>query len=195
MKILYNKKGFTLIEIITVVVVLAILGGFTFAFLDHATTSYTLGSRQTALFQEATYIMERMTQELKDASVVTTYGSNWVSFTKANITGQQDAIPVVDYFIIQIGGVKNLYRWTGGTWRLITDKVSSFTINRSAAPCDFSTPDCLITISLELEDKSIWIGDPPETVKVAINTSVAPKNFKSGVGGRSYNGYYYDTVE
>lgn len=193
-----NKKGFTLIEIITVVVVLAILGGFSFAFLNHATTSYTLGSRQTALFQEATYAMERITQEIKDAhTVYAPNGGNWIYFYKANTTGQKDTNDLVWYYISESGGVKYLYRWTYWTDRLITDKVNSFIVNKNPNvwPCDSSTPDCLITINLELEDKSIRIGDPPETVKVSINTSVAPKNFGSGVSGRSYNGYYYDTVE
>jgi prepilin-type N-terminal cleavage/methylation domain-containing protein len=184
-----SEKGFTLIEIVIVIVVLAILGGFTFRFIDHATTSYTTGSRQTRLFQEATYIMERMTQELKDAYNVSYPGGSSVWFYKTNTSGQKDANKMVWYY--QSSGY--LYRWSPWTARLITDKVSSFNVSPSADPCDSNNPDCIITIDLELEDKSISIGS--ESVKVSINTKVAPKNFESGVGGRSYNGYYYDTVE
>lgn len=188
-----NDKGFTLIEIVIVVVVLAILGGFTFRFVEFATTSYTTGTRQTQLFQEATYAMERLTQELKDAKQVTFPWSNYIIIHKANTAGQTDSNEQISYFLYD----EKLYRGVSSWWlfgaRVITERVSRFEAGSSATPCDSSNPDCTVTIDLELEDKTITAGSG--SVKVSINTKVAPKNFESGVGGRSYNGYYYDTVE
>lgn len=182
-----DRKGFTLIEVVAVIVVLGILVFFTYSFFDHAVTSYTIGSRQTQLFQQATYTMERLAQELKDAKDVAYADGSMLWFYKANTSGQMDTNDLVWYY----RGGDYLYRLTPWTARVIADKVSSFSVSRSASNCDANNPDCIITIDLELEDRTTAMG----TVKVSINTKVAPKNFASGVGGRSYNGYYYDTVE
>lgn len=184
-----SKKGFTLIEMVIVIVVLGILGGFTFRFVEFATTSYNTGMRQSRLFQEATYTMERLTQELKDAYYVNAPGTNLVWFYKTNTSGQKDMNSLVLYYLIDA----YLYRWSGGTPRVICNGVSNFSVSESASPCDSHNPDCAVTIDLELEDKTITAGSG--SVKVSINTKVTPNNFSSGVGGRSYNRYYYDTVE
>src|SRR5512138_1588881 len=62
-----NDRGFTFIEIVIVVVVLGVLSGFTFGFIKYIVQTYTTGSKQRMLYQEASYTMERITRELRDA--------------------------------------------------------------------------------------------------------------------------------
>jgi prepilin-type N-terminal cleavage/methylation domain-containing protein len=68
MMIRNELKGFTLIELIMVIVVLSILSVFFFSFISNAVKSYTLVREQRALYSEGVYIMERITRELSDAT-------------------------------------------------------------------------------------------------------------------------------
>ncbi len=184
-------KGFTLIEIVVVTVILAILGGFTYSFINNATKTYVTGARQSVLFEKASNVMGRLTQELKDSNTVLS-GTTWIYFYKTNTSGQQDTNYDIMYFLAG----NNLYRYSGGRNRLMTDNVSDFSVSGSALSCNATNPDCIIAINLELQDSTVTMGEEsPKPLTIFINTSVAPKNFASGVGGRSYNGYYYDIVE
>ena len=64
-------KGFTLIEMIITIVVLGILGVFTFTFFGNYMNTYTQMRDRRNMHQEAVYIIERISRELRDASTVT----------------------------------------------------------------------------------------------------------------------------
>ena len=64
-------KGFTLIEMIISIVVLGILGIFTFAFFGNYMSTYTQMRDRRNMHQEAVYIIERISRELRDATTVT----------------------------------------------------------------------------------------------------------------------------
>jgi hypothetical protein len=67
------------------VIVLAILGMFTFSFIDNATKTYLMGSRQRMLYQEASYIMERVAREVGDAQAVSIdSGTGGLQITKSS---------------------------------------------------------------------------------------------------------------
>ena len=59
-----DRKGFTLIEIVTVIVVLAIMGAFTMSFLINNSRTYHMMRAQRELYQDGTYIMERISRDI-----------------------------------------------------------------------------------------------------------------------------------
>lgn len=194
--VLLKQKGFTLIEIITVVVVLAILGLFTFSFIEHATTTYAIGSKQRIIYHETSYIMERITRELRDANVVyLVNGGDSIYFIRSNTIGQQDTSSWIWYY----KSGNNLIRRSSSYpyFFTISESVTQFLLSRSisAYPCDSNTPGCEVTINLQITDSSIPISDATSK-SVTLNTSVTPKNFGSNnYINRCFNGDYYDIVQ
>lgn len=179
-----STKGFTLIEIIMVIVVLGILSAFTFSFIDNAVKTYMTVSKHRMLYQEASYVMERMTRELRDMVNPTLWSngttSNTLQFDKSrgtphdgntNITFRRDAATNI------------LYRDSGGIARIIGNNVSQLTVTRtSTTVCDRS-----IILTLMLQD-----GDQ----SVTLNSSVTPKNLGTGnFIGRCFNGDYEDIIQ
>ena len=182
-----DSKGFTLIEIVTVVVVLGIIGAFTFSFINHAVTTYVTGNKQRMLYQEASYIMERITRELRDAQSVT-IDTATLTITKAHVTGSMDTSTNI-VFIRDANN--NMLRSSGGVDRIMGKNVVQFTPSPSGT-C--ASSDCSITIVLKLSDPNIPIND--ETARsVTLTTSVTPKNFNYGYTGRCFNGDYEDVIQ
>lgn len=62
-------KGFTLLEIVLVITVLSIISIFTFNFFYSYAKTYKEMAIQRELHEEATYALERITRELRDANL------------------------------------------------------------------------------------------------------------------------------
>jgi prepilin-type N-terminal cleavage/methylation domain-containing protein len=178
MMIRNENKGFTIIELVTVILILSILGLFTFSFIDNAIKSYTLVKNQSGLYADGTYIMERITRELSDASDVTNPApgqtSSTLGFTKVH-TGIDTSLAVT----FQQDN-RNLLR--NGT--LIGTNVRTFNVTRGAI-------DGTIAVTLELNS----LGDA-SIPSFVLRTTVIPNNYPTAnYTGRSFNGDYYETIQ
>ena len=69
-----DNKGFTLIEIVTVIIVLGILGGFGISFLVGNSRTYQIMKVQRELYQDGVFIIERVSKDIRDSE-----GSNAAS--------------------------------------------------------------------------------------------------------------------
>ncbi|HME45386.1 MAG TPA: type II secretion system protein [Syntrophorhabdales bacterium] len=67
------NKGFTLIELVMTVIVISILGAFTFSVIWEYSSIYA-STRQGFIYGEAAAVMERITRELRDAQNVDNCG-------------------------------------------------------------------------------------------------------------------------
>ena len=83
-----NSKGMTMVELIVVMVLLGVVGLFTFQFIGSGVETYIMASNQTGLLAEAKLAMERMVREIRDAesilAPVSGSSSNSINFIKSH---------------------------------------------------------------------------------------------------------------
>lgn len=191
MMIRNERKGFTLIELIMVIVVLSILSVFFFSFISNAVKSYTLVREQRALYSEGVYIMERITRELSDATAVTSppaaTSSSRLTFTTAahptrpftTVDFQQSDRDLSRNGII-IGRNINTRTIDTTNW--------GFRVTRNPPT---GTGEETITVELRLTSANDY-SIPPFLVA----TKITPNNYGTdNYTGRSFNGHYYEKIE
>ncbi len=204
------RKGFTLIELIIVIVISSMVSVFTFSFIYNSIQAYRLMRIQRQLYQEASYALERITRELRDASY-NINSTGGISFTKAHQT-PADANTFVRYY--QSG--TSLFRCSDSlsgliclvnpgsspTNKPISNNVSTFIIQRTTngEPCGtLSLPNC------QDDSFSITLGMVKEGQTFIIGATITPKNYCSNGPSatscasrdyinRSFNGDYGDVV-
>jgi prepilin-type N-terminal cleavage/methylation domain-containing protein len=204
------KKGFTLIELILVIVIGSIVSVFTFSFIYNSIHAYRLMRTQRQLHQEGSYALERITRELRDASYSVNIAGG-ISFIKAHRT-PADANTFVRYY--QSGS--SLFRCSDASLGLVclfnpgsssTNKrvaayISTFTIqhNTNGNPCDAThLPNCQddsfsITLGLAKEGQALTIGTTVTPKNYCTNGASAPSCPAQDYTNRSFNRDYNDVV-
>ena len=175
------SKGFTLIEIVIVIVILSIISAITIKFLVDSLRIYTMTVNQKILFDEGKLALERMCRDIRDASSIARPSAGASDFvirvTRTNATAQDAA------------GEDLRFRLTGGT--LVKDKefpvqwttstlaanVSAFTVTRGAAATNNANEITLVlTLSLA----------PASDENVTLQTKIYPKNLADSTTYKTY---------
>ena len=183
-EILVNKRGFTLIEIVTVIVVLGILAVFTFSFIDNAVKTYSAGATQRMLYQEASIIMERLIRETRDMVNPSSWSNGTTSdilqFDKAHGT-LQDLNTTITFR--RDANTNRLFRDSGGTSKPIGQNVTQFLITRwGPNVCNRG-----LSVSITLADRG---------QSFTLSSTISPKNLGAGVyNDRCFNGDYEDVIQ
>lgn len=164
---LISRKAFTLIEIVITIVVLGIIGAFSFVFFTNLTQTYSILTEQSSAHQEAAYILERITRELRDAKNITVSG-NSISFERSNAT------PVDVNLYVRFRYVNPyLYRDSGAsdgiyTVSKVTGKgVTAFT----ASPSGLLAKNTYLNISVTITQKNQSITYPSNICPANLTTT------------------------
>lgn len=181
-----NNKGFTLIEIIIVIIVLGVLSVFGFSFISTAIHTYSMMEKQKGLFDQATMVMERISRELRDANIVSCPESYILTFTKSHRTPPQDVTYDITF---QLPGGTNTLQRVGDSTVTLADNVSAFTAARMTSGDDSEKEE--ITITLTLEDAAA--GD------ITLRSYICPKNLdfpdSDAPSGRNFGGNWEENFQ
>jgi len=163
------QRGFTLIEIIVVIVILSIVSAITIKFLADSLRIYTMTVQQKTLLDEGKLALERMCRDIRDGqgiSVPAAGASNsYITFTRTHATVNDIAVENVTF------------RLTGTTlYKIKTSpaanspaaaNVSTFTATQgTVAAANLNEITLVLNLSLE----------PVGAGNVILQTKVYPKN-------------------
>ncbi len=162
------EAGFTLMEMIIVIVIASILGTFVFGILTKSLSAQIAMQKRKERSDGAIMILEKISREVKEAKIIHNTATNQLIFEK-NVTSSSD----VNLFVKFIRNSSNeLRRQSSATYGglpgndtsgdVIAENVTVFTAG--AAPHYGSSVD-IITIDLEFDGGSNW------------NTRAYPRNY------------------
>jgi prepilin-type N-terminal cleavage/methylation domain-containing protein len=170
-----SSKGFTLIEIIVVIVILAIVSAITIKFLTDSLQIYTKTVNQKTLFDEGKLALERMCRDIRDAqsiSVPAAGASNTlIIFIRNNATAQDAASESITFQRNAGNGTLEKVKTSPATTSSMADNVNTFTVTRGTAATNNSNE---ITLALNL---LLATGE-----NVTLQTKVYPKNLAEDLG-------------
>jgi prepilin-type N-terminal cleavage/methylation domain-containing protein len=160
------EKGFTLIEIIVVIVILCIVSGITIKFLVDSLRIYTMTVNQKTLFDEGKLALERMCRDIRDARSITGTTATSITFTRNDATAQDGAGENIRFDLS--GSTLRKVKNAGGAPEnpiAMADNVSTFIVTNATNE---------IQLQLTLSRTS---GE-----NVTLRTKVYPKNLSEDLG-------------
>jgi prepilin-type N-terminal cleavage/methylation domain-containing protein len=156
------QRGFTLIEIIVVIVILSIVSAITIKFLVDSLKIYTMTVNQKTLFDEGKLALERMCRDIRDARSITGSTATSVTFTRNDATAQDGAGENIRFDLS--GSTLRKVKNAGGAPEnpiAMADNVSTFTVTNA-------TNEIQLQLTLSLAS-----GE-----NVTLQTKVYPKNLQ-----------------
>ena len=164
---LKTLKGFTLIEIVIVIVILSIVSAITIYFLINSLRIYTMTVNQKTLLDEGKLALERMCRDIRDAKDISFPGTGnsgpRITFTRTNGTAQDIANESITFR--RTGTTLEKVKASPSTTSALSGNVSTFTVTRGAQATNDENE---ITLELTL---SLGTGE-----NVTLRTKVYPKN-------------------
>ena len=95
-----GQKGYTLIEIVMVIVILGVIGGFTFQMVGAGVQAFRKSSARKDLLDQGRLALERMVRELRDGKEITDCSSTSITFKKAHPAQAADNIEEVKFELV-----------------------------------------------------------------------------------------------
>ncbi len=158
------QKGFTLIEVIVVIVILSIVSAITINFLINSLKIYTMTVNQKTLFDEGKLALERMCRDIRDGRSITSPASggsgSLITFIRNNATAQDISGETITFQLT--GSALEKVKASPSATSSLASNVSTFTVTRGAAGNDEIT--LVLTLSLASGEN------------VTLQTKVWPKN-------------------
>jgi len=169
------QRGFTLIEIIVVIVILSIVAAISINFLVSSLRVYTMTVNQKTLFDEGKLALERMCRDIRDARSITGVTASSITFVRNNATTQD------------IAGETLVFQRNAGASTLEKVKASpvvtsTLASNVSAFAVTNATNEIQLQLTLQLTS-----GE-----NVALQTKVYPKNLAKNL---NYKNLYQKWME
>jgi len=127
-----EEKGFTLIEIIIVIVILAIISGITIKFLTDSLRVYTMTVNQKTLFDEGKLALERMCRDIRDARSITGVTASSITFVRTNATAQDSAGETITFQRNASANTLEKVKTSPIVTTTLASSVSSFTVTNSS---------------------------------------------------------------
>jgi prepilin-type N-terminal cleavage/methylation domain-containing protein len=163
------ERGFTLIEVIVVIIILSVVSGITIKFLVDGLRIYTMTINQQTLFEEGKLAIERMCRDIRDARSITSVSGSSVTFVRNNATVQDTA------------GETIMFQQNAGASTLEKVKASpSATSTVAANVSAFAVTNATNEIQIQLT-LSLISGE-----NVTLQTKVYPKNLPIGVTYKNF---------
>jgi prepilin-type N-terminal cleavage/methylation domain-containing protein len=169
-----GAKGFTLIEIVIVIVILSVVSAITIKFLVDSLRIYNMTVNQKTLLDEGKSALERMCRDIRDANTIIATTASSLAFTRTNATGTgQDSAGERIRFDLsgttlrKVKGVDT--SGNGGTPYTLADNVTAFTVANA-------TNEIQLQLTLQLAS-----GE-----HVTLQTRVYPKNLPKDATYKNY---------
>ena len=142
-----NEKGFTLVEVLAVIVILAIVGSILFNLLTSSNKEYKSQVDDTTNLNELSFIMKEITRDFRKTKIVDIQNNQVVFKTKEN--NQEKVIAT--------------YTKTGDTLSKngspYQTKIGSFCVQSTKEPLkSTSTSDCLSTSKTPSAQEGIYLN-------------------------------------
>ncbi len=172
---LKSQKGFTLIEIIVVIVILSIVSAITIYFLVSSLQVYTMTVNQKTLFDEGKLALEKMCRGIRDARSITGVTASSITFVRDDATAQD------------IAGETIIFQRNAGANTLEKVKASPASTSTMASNvAAFAVANATNEIQLQLT-LQLTSGE-----NVTLQTKVYPKNL---VKDATYKNFYQNWME
>jgi len=170
-----GKRGFTLIEIIIVIVILSIVSAITIKFLVDSLRIYTMTVNQKTLFDEGKLALERMGRDIRDARSITGTTASSITFVRDDATAQD------------IAGETIIFQRNAGANTLEKVKASPASTSTMASNVTvFAVANATNEIQLQLT-LQLTSGE-----SVSLQTKVYPKNLAKNL---NYKNLYQNWME
>jgi prepilin-type N-terminal cleavage/methylation domain-containing protein len=169
------ERGFTLIEIIVVIVILCIVSAITVKFLIDGLRIYTMTVNQKTLFDEGKLALERMCRDIRDAQSITVPAAGasgtLITFIRNNATAQDVASESITFQRNAGNSTLEKVKTSPAATSRMADNVNTFTVTRGAVATNNLNE---ITLALNL---LLATGE-----NVTLQTKVYPKNLAEDLG-------------